>query len=777
MLNNIKIGSKLIAGFLIVSLISVVIGIIGTISIYSVAKNDTQLYENTTVPISELLNVSVSFQLVRVYMMEMIYANNQEEIKKYGDKIPALSEIITNNIEDFEKRILSDEELKKANEEFGETRKVYRAHLNTMRELATANKDAEALALLRGDAYKSAMAEQDAINKLVDIMIKNGKEAAKHNRDIAWNSMITMICVIIIGMIIAVGMAIYFGRNIGTIINGLLSEINYLSSSAVSGKLDARGNAEKINFEFRPVVEGFNNTLDAVIGPLNMAAEYVDRISKGDIPPKITDRYNGDFNEIKNNLNTCIDAINALVSDAHMLSKAAMEGKLDIRADEGRHSGDFKKIIEGVNGNLDAVIGPLNVAAEYVDRISKGDIPPRIIDTYYGDFNEIKNNLNELIDSLNNVSNIAGEIAEGNLKVEVLPRSGEDTLMKRLKEMVSYLQEIASITNDLAGGNLMIKVNMRSEKDMLMKSLDEMVTNLRDVVMNVRNASDKVASGSRGMSSSSEEISQGATQQAASAEEASASMEEMTANIKQNASNAQFTEKIAIKASDDAREGGKSVAQTVNAMKDIAGKIFIIEEIARQTNMLALNAAIEAARAGEHGKGFAVVAAEVRKLAERSQEAAKEISLLSTTSVEIAEKAGHLFEKIIPDIQKTAELVQEINAASSEQNSGAEQINKAIHQLDLVIQQNAGSAEKMSSTAQLLSEEAQDLQKIISFFKLESSAARFMSGPFQDDGGNGKKALPSLNQKKQLVDKKSIDNRAVITLTTSDTHDGDYMRF
>ena len=777
MLNNIKIGRKLIGGFLIVSLISAVIGIIGTMSIYSVAKSDTQLYENTTVPISELLNVSVAFQIVRVNMMEMIYSNNQEEIKKYGDEIPELSAVITKNIEDFEKRILSDNELAQAYEEFKKVRIIYRAHLTTMRELAMANKDTEALTLLRGDAYKSAMAEQDAINKLVDIMIKNGKKESKNNRDTARNSMIMMIFVIIVGMIGAVGLAIYFGKNIGTIINDLLSEINYLSDSAISGKLDARGNAEKINFEFRPVVVGFNSTLDAVIGPLNVAAEYVDRISKGDIPPKITDRYNGDFNEIKNNLNTCVDAINSLVSDANILSKAAVEGKLDVRAEASRHSGDFRKIIDGVNGTLDAVIGPLNVAAEYVDRISKGDVPPRIIDNYYGDFNEIKNNLNELIDSLNNVSHIAGEIAEGNLKVEVLPRSGEDVLMKRLKDMVAYLQEIASITHDLSGGNLMVKVNIRSEKDMLMKSLEEMITNLRDVVMKVRMASDKVASGSQGMSSSSEEISHGATQQAASAEEASASMEEMTANIKQNASNAQHTEKIAIKAADDAREGGKAVSQTVNAMKDIAGKIFIIEEIARQTNMLALNAAIEAARAGEHGKGFAVVAAEVRKLAERSQEAAKEISLLSTTSVEIAEKAGDLFEKIIPDIQKTAELVQEINAASNEQNSGAEQINKAIQQLDLVIQQNAGSSEEMSSTAQTLSGEAQELQAIISFFKLESSSIRYMSGSFKQDSGNGKKSLSSLNQKKQLVDKKSLDSRALVTLNRADTEDGDYMRF
>jgi methyl-accepting chemotaxis protein len=323
----------------------------------------------------------------------------------------------------------------------------------------------------------------------------------------------------------------------------------------------------------------------------------------------------------------------------------------------------------------------------------------------------------------------------------------------------------------------MVKVNMRSEKDMLMKSLEEMIVNLRDVVMKVRMASDKVASGSQAMSSSCEEISQGATQQSASAEEVSASMEEMTANIKQNASNAQYTEKISQKASCDAIEGGKAVSQTVNAMKDIAGKIFIIEEIARQTNMLALNAAIEAARAGEHGKGFAVVAAEVRKLAERSQESAKEISLLSTTSVEIAEKAGDLFAKIIPDIQKTAELVQEINAASNEQNSGAEQINKAIQQLDQVIQKNAGSSEEMSSTAQTLSGEAQELQEIISFFKLESSAIRCISRSVKQDGGNGRKFLPSLTQTKQLVDKKSLDNRVLVNLNRADNEDGDYIRF
>jgi methyl-accepting chemotaxis protein len=192
----------------------------------------------------------------------------------------------------------------------------------------------------------------------------------------------------------------------------------------------------------------------------------------------------------------------------------------------------------------------------------------------------------------------------------------------------------------------------------------------------------------------------------------------MVSNIRQNADNAQQTEKIALKSAGDARESGKSVSETVNAMKDIAGKISIIEEIARQTNLLALNAAIEAARAGEHGKGFAVVAAEVRKLAERSQAAAAEISQLSASSVQVAEKAGEMLAKLVPDIQKTAELVQEINAASGEQNSGAEQINKAIQQLDKIVQQNAGAAEEMSSTAEELSSQSEHLQSAVEFFRV-----------------------------------------------------------
>ncbi len=290
------------------------------------------------------------------------------------------------------------------------------------------------------------------------------------------------------------------------------------------------------------------------------------------------------------------------------------------------------------------------------------------------------------------------------------------------------LAEAVKAANSLAAGDLTVRLAAagRDEAGQMVQAMSNLVEKLREVVGGVKHASDNVAAGSQAMSASSEEMSQGATEQAAAAEEASSSVEQMTANIRQNADNALQTEKIAVKAAEEARQAGAAAADNMAAMKEIAGKIMIIEEIARQTNLLALNAAIEAARAGDHGRGFAVVAAEVRKLAERSQVAAGEIGQLSVSSVEVAERAGQLLESLVPNIQKTAELVQEIAAASREQDSGAEQINKAIQQLDQVIQQNASASEEMASTAEELTSQSEQLQEMIDFFKVEATKGGHM---------------------------------------------------
>ncbi len=308
--------------------------------------------------------------------------------------------------------------------------------------------------------------------------------------------------------------------------------------------------------------------------------------------------------------------------------------------------------------------------------------------------------------------------SKGDLSMEIVAERKDEMgrIVDSLNHVLQNLRGLARAAEIISRGDLTGNVSVLSDKDTLGKSLSAMIEKLRTVVSDVKYAADNVAAGSEQMNAGSEQLSQGATEQAASAEEASASIEEMHATIRQNADNAQQTEKIALKSAVYAEESGKAVSEAVVAMKDIVGKISIIEEIARQTNLLALNAAIEAARAGEHGKGFAVVAAEVRKLAERSQTASGEISTLSLSSVQVAERAGTMLTRLVPDIQKTAELVQEINAASKEQSNGAAQISEAVVQLNQVIQQNAGAAEEMSTTAEQLSSQAEQLLDTVSFF-------------------------------------------------------------
>ena len=782
MFNKVKIRQKLLLGFTIVTIIAGAIGIVGVMQISKIVNADSTLYNKVTVPLYRLSVTSTQFERAILNCRDMITENSPEKIAKIIEARKENSRLISESLTAYEKTIHTDADRNMV-EEFKENRKTLTEDIQLIEKLAYTNSDAEAFKYMRDGRFaESAKKEQKLIDSMFNALVREGGSISEENKQVASTSSGFIIMQIIFGVLAAISLGYFISSNINKIIRQLVSETRKLIEAAIAGKLDVRGDPEKINIEFREIMTGINQTLDAVIKPLNVAAECVDLISKGEIPAKITDNYNGDFNIIKNNLNKCIDglgglieanavlqkmavndytskvtgnyqgiyahvadatnlvhqrithviemvenvsqgdlkdladlekigrrserdtlmpsmikmmkAINLLIEDANLLAKAAVEGKLQIRAEASKHLGDFKKIIEGVNNTLDAVIGPLNVAADYLAKIAIGIMPPVITAEYEGDFNSLKDNINLLIEALNLIIEKSKLVAKGDLTIEL---------------------------------------KKRSENDDLLQSLSDMVMAIAKVLNEVQATAENLSLSSEEMTATTENLSQGANEQASSTEEISSSIEEMTANITQNADNARQTEIITLKASTDVEEGSKAVNLTVQSMKNIVQKIGIISEIASRTDLLAINAAIEAARAGEHGKGFAVVAAEIRKLAERSQLAANEIEDVSKNSVEIAEKSGKVLAEIVPDIQKTARLVQEISAASQEQNSGTLQINNAVQQLTAVTSDTASSAEELASSAEELSNQAEILMGVISFFKMKEDGESRIKDKIQKD--------------------------------------------
>jgi methyl-accepting chemotaxis protein len=483
----------------------------------------------------------------------------------------------------------------------------------------------------------------------------------------------------------------------------LFTETDNLLAETQSGNLGKRAKAKHFSGRWRDLVSGINNLIDVFVAPINITADYIDRISRGDIPPKITESYDGDFNEIKNSLNKCIDAVNALVSDANMLSESAVEGTLSTRADATKHQGDFKKIIDGFNNTLDAIVNPLKEAAAVLNEMSLGNLQVTVVGDYQGDHADIKNALNDTISILSTyigeISEVLGKMVKGDLDIEIT---------------ADYRGDFVSIKN----------------------SLNDIIDSFNQVMSDLNESSDQLAGGSRQVSDASSSLSQGAAEQASAIEQLSASIMEVASQTKQNAANATEANGLADTAKNYAALGTIQMKDMINSMeaineasRKVSKVIKVIDDIAFQTNMLALNAAVEAARAGQHGKGFAVVAEEVRNLAARSATAVKETSEMIETSLKRAEEGTKIanetataLDKIVTGVDKAASLVAEIATASNLQATGIAQINKGIEQVSKVVQTNSATAEESAASSEELSGQAEALKQMVTEFKLKGDS-------------------------------------------------------
>ena len=673
-------------------------------------------------------------------------------------------------------------------------------------------------------------------------------------------------------------------NNLIDVMRGLMDESEKLIKATIRGELDTRADASQYKGEWAGLINNVNNLVDAFVSPINVMAEYIDSISKGIIPPEITDRYEGDFNRVKDNLNNMIVMMKKLLEDTGKMIEGITAGRLDNRGDATQYHGDWSTLVKSINTLTDELVSPINVMAEYIDRISKGNIPPKITDNYKGDFNEVKNNLNSCIDVMNslisNMNDLTNEIQLGKLdaqspsdclsgawkelvrkinsmtetfvehinsipatimlvdkqyNINFMNKAGleilgttleqlkgskcynsfktsdcqnskcaisqamsknsviteetdahpkgmdldimytgapvkdgkgnvvggieiviDQTAQKKLERIAAKVdkfqnkevEKLSIILNQMSRGNLSFNYEVDDyDQDTravyenfkkIAENLNNSLDSINEILSQVNVAIDQIGSATNEISTGSQSLAEGTSEQASSLEEISSSLEEMNSLTDKNAQSASIGKELARDALSAVQIGSDQMIKMNESMQQIitssdeTGKILkTIDEIAFQTNLLALNAAVEAAHAGEAGKGFAVVAEEVKNLALRSAEAAKNTAVLIEDSKKSSQQGEHIanevtknFEEIKSSFEKVDTIVEEISVASDSQSTGISQINSGVSELNKVTQRSAANAEESASASEELNSQSAELRSMIEKFTLRESHSR-----------------------------------------------------
>jgi methyl-accepting chemotaxis protein len=687
---NMKISSKLICTSLLLALIAGMVGYIGISQLGKLSKADMAMYKSNVVPITTVAEASKTYQMLRVSVRDAMLASSKEtrekQIQAGHDRIQKIKSLM----KDYQSRITSNEE-KELFDQISSSLDKYDELLGQFNQLLVANQKAEALAFMQGPFLTVATTGVQALDKLSKLNADQAKLTADGNTETASQATTTMLIIIGVSMVVAVCLGFWLSRIIANPIKQVAACAEKLQSVCITNL----GKASKA------MAHGILDTkIVNDIAPLEIDSH--DEV--GDLAKSVngmilkTQETVESFEQAMANLRKVTSEINGMIRNAQ-------SGNLANRGNADQFEGGYREMVSGFNTTLDAVIGPLQMASNYIDRISKGDIPATITDNYQGDFNNIKNSLNLCIDSLHSLIEEDGGAA-------LLAAANKD-LTARVKR------------NYQGGFN-----TMKNNINMLIQNLDE-------ALVQVTLASEQVASASGQISSGSQTLSQGASEQASSLEEVSSSLHEMSSTSRRNAENAREARSLsdgAQASTDRGAESMKRLSEAIDKIKtssDSTAKIVkTIDEIAFQTNLLALNAAVEAARAGDAGKGFAVVAEEVRNLAMRSAEAAKNTANLIEESVTNAEGGVAINQEVIRNLEeingqinKVSAVMSEIAAASEQQSQGVEQVNTAIEQMNQVTQQVAANAEESASAAEELSGQSEEMKGMVGAFRLTNAAS------------------------------------------------------
>lgn len=642
---NLKISVKMLVGFIIVAIIAGIVGTIGITNINIVNKEYTDLFNEYGKPLNNLGDVMSLYQRTRVNLREIIL-NVGQDSTTYIDKINSYNQDIDTNINELETAIKSDDllsQIEQIKSDFVE----YRTFEDSIKKAALSGDAATAIDTMHGDAYTVASKIDKELNQLQTDLVNGGNEISANLSKTTGTTEITLIIIVFLAMIAAIALGLFISRLISKPIKELVVSANKLAIGDINVNVEAN-----TKDEIGTLMIAFSR----MIANIREQAMATEKLAAGNFDIELKVKSENDL--LNKKLSEMVQIIKSVISEVGNLSSSAVEGQLSVRGDEKKFKGEFSNIIKGINNTLDAVLQPINEASEVLEEMSKGNLLIAVEGNYKGDHATIKNAINNTLASFN------------------------------------------------------------------------------EILGNINSAAEQVASGSKQISVSSITLSQGSTEQASSIEEITASIEQITSQTNLNATNADTANGLATAVKEKAVQGNSQMSEMLKAMAEINDSsnsiskiIKVIDDIAFQTNILALNAAVEAARAGQHGKGFAVVAEEVRNLAARSANAAKETTSMIEGSIKkvetgtkIANETAIALNQIVEGIAKAADLVSDIATASNEQASGTAQISQAISQVSQVVQENSATSEESAAASEELSGQAELLKELINKYKFKKSS-------------------------------------------------------